>query len=104
MNAENANNPPIPVVIDQVANGYMVSAARTEDGDLNLLEAHVFPSKAALFAHLASHFNHECASVPMDEKPKGIVVSKAIFDEMQRAGAVGAITGAGFTDFNRRAT
>lgn len=111
MSTDKSEKRPMPLMVDQVANGYIVSPGTTPDGKLNLLSANVFPSKAALFAHLAEHFTHWAVSVPMDDAPPRVfgslpaetISNQAIRDEMQKRAA--EITGAaGFTDFRQRPT
>lgn len=87
---------PKPVTIEQVENGYLLTFSfdtesrypRREPHDYESRKPRVFPSKSALFAHLAEHFTHEAVSVPMDKAPPPV--------------EQGYVTGQGFTEFGRR--
>lgn len=74
-NPEKAPGHPAPVTIEQVENGYLLTFSfdtearyprRDTANDAVRQKPHVFPSKAALFEHLAEHFTHKCAQVAVD--------------------------------------
>jgi hypothetical protein len=73
-NPENAPGHPAPVTIEQVENGYLLTFSfdtearypRREMSNYAVQKPHVFPSKAALFEHLAEHFTHACPQVAVD--------------------------------------
>lgn len=99
---------PDSVCITQSANGYVLMPTFS-DHVRAVDSSYVFPSKAALFAHLAKHFTHEAVSVPMDAEPPTagtivIGVAEHRTPPPVEPGDLGYVSGQGFTDFNRRPT